>query len=436
MQVSVERIDDLNRKLTVEVPESAIREQVETRLKSLASQAKFDGFRPGKVPSSLVRQRYGKKVREEVLSELIESTFARAVQDEKLRPAGFPQITAKGGVEGQGFVYEAAFEVFPEFVPMPVETLEVKRYTSGVTPADVDEMLDRLREQRRTWRTVERPGIVGDRLVISVEGAIGGEKLGDGRIENLPFVLGSKQLFEGFTEQLLDVVAGEQRSFDIPFAADYPQAQWAGKIGHFDVEVKTVEEAVVPELDAEFAKSFGIEDGELESLRKDVQENMEREMRRTLKARTKTAVMDVLLQRNTLTLPKTLVEQELKQMLSAQLESAKAAAREADPAALRERLEGLARRRVALGLILNKLIELSQLKADSKKVREAVEDLASSYEQPEQVVHWYYSNEQHLRDVENLVLEDQVIDWILDRAQVTEESVPFHDLVQATANNG
>jgi trigger factor len=287
MQVSVERIDDLNRKLTVQVPEDTIRQQVENRLKSLAREAKFDGFRPGKVPSAVIRKRFGKKVREEVLSDLIESTFTRALQDEKLRPAGLPQITAKGGVEGEGFVYEAAFEVFPEFVPMPVETLEIRRYTSRVTEQDVDDMVQRLREQRRTWREVERGAAMNDRLIISVEGAIDGERLGDGKIENFPFIMGGRQLFEGFGDKLMGALAGTHHGFDLDFPKDYQNPQWAGKTGHFEVDVTKVEEPAVPELDAEFVKSFGIEDGDLEALRQDVKQNMEREMNRALKARTK-----------------------------------------------------------------------------------------------------------------------------------------------------
>lgn len=431
MQISVERIDDLNRKLTVQVPESTIRERVENRLRSLAREAKFDGFRPGKVPSSLVRKRFGRKVREEVLSDLIESTFARAVRDENLHPAGSPQITAKGGVEGEGFVYEAAFEVFPEFVLMPLETLDVKRYTSSVTEQDVDMMIERLREQRRTWREVQRAAEPNDRLVIAFDGTVGGERMGEGRVENFPYVLGGHQLFEGFGDHLQGAHAGSHHAFDLPFPEDYYVTQWAGKTAHFEVDVSRVEEPVIPDLDAEFVKSFGIEDGDLAAWRLDVRQNMEREMTRALKSRTKSALMDVLLQQNKLNLPVSLVERELKDLLAPHLASEKTSdGASEEEAGLRERYEGVARRRVALGLILNKLVELNQIKVDPKKVRAAVEDLATSYEQPEQVVHWYYSNEKHLREVENLVLEDQVVDWILEKAKVIEEAVPFRDLVQ------
>lgn len=434
MQISVERIDDLNRKLIVQVPEATIRERVEARLKSLASQTKIAGFRPGKVPATLVRQRYGKKVREEVLGELIESSFSKAVQQEKLKPAGLPQITAKGGVDGQGFEYEAAFEVFPDFVPMPVEALEVTRYVSAVAESDVDLMLERLREQRQTWHEVERGAELNDRLIIAIEGSVGGERLGEGRLENFPYILGGKQLFPGFGEQLLGARTGEHRAFDLEFPSDGPNPRWAGKKGHFEVDVTKIERAVLPELDADFARAFGIEDGDLDAFRRDVRQNMEREMNRALKTRTKSAVMDVLMQKNNLTLPNALVEAELKSLIASQLEAAAKTGKTLDEAALRQRYEGTARRRVALGLILNKLIELNQMKANPKTVREAVEDIARSYEQPEQIVHWYYSNAKNLQEVENVVIEDQVIDWILDKAVVREETIAFQELIQSATN--
>jgi len=434
MQISVERIDELNRKLTVQVPEATIRERVDSRLKSLAREAKFDGFRPGKVPSTLIRKRFGAKVREEVLGDLIESTFAQAVRDEKLRPAGMPRINTKSADEGAGLEYEAAFEVFPEFVLMPVETLDVRRFVSTVSEQEVDKMIERLRDQRRTWRTVERPAAVGDRVTVHFEGNVDGEGLSEQKIENFPLVLGGKQTIPGFEEKLEGATAGGSLSFDLEFPSDYHNGKWAGKTGHFDVEVVSVEESVLPELDADFAKSLGVEDGDLDALRKDVTDNMEREMQRALKSRTKTALMDVLYQRNPIVLPSTLVESEIKDLLAPQLESARKAGQPVDEAALRERYDGIARRRVALALILNQLIETNQLKANPKKVRETVEEMAASYEQPEQVIHWYYSNAEHLREIENIVLEDEVVAWVLERARVTDETIGFQELMQPAAS--
>lgn len=436
MQISVERIDELNRKLTVQVPEATIRERVDSRLRSLAREAKFDGFRPGKVPATLIKKRFGAKVREEVLGDLIESTFAQAVRDEKLRPAGMPRISTKSADEGAGLEYEAAFEVFPDFVLMPVESLDVKRFTSSVSEQDVDSMIERLRDQRRTWRAVERPASTGDRVTVHFEGQVDGESLSEQKIENFPVVLGGKQTIPGFEEQLQGAVAGAKLDFELDFPADYHNAKWAGKSGHFEVEVVSVEETVLPELGAEFAQALGIEDGDLEALRKDVRDNMEREMQRALKSRTKTALMDVLYQRNPITLPATLVESELKDLIAPQLENARRSGQTADEPALRERYEALARRRVALALILNHLIDANQLKTNPKKVREMVEEMAASYEQPEQVIHWYYSNADHLREIENLVLEDAVVAWALERARVTEEPIGFQELMQpALAGN-
>lgn len=430
MQISVERIDELNRKLTVQVPEATIRERVNSRLQSLAREAKFDGFRPGKVPATLIKKRFGAKVREEVLGDLIESTFAQAVRDEKLRPAGMPNISTKAADEGSGLEYEAAFEVFPEFVLMPVETLDVKRFGSSISEQDVDGMIERLRDQRRSWRSVERPAVTGDRVTVHFSGNVDGESLSEERIENFPVVLGGNQTLPGFEGKLEGAIAGGTLVFDLEFPADYHNTKWAGKSGHFDVEVARVEESVLPELDAEFAKSLGIEDGDLEALRRDVRENMEREMQRGLKSRTKTALMDTLYQRNSIVLPNTLVESEIKDLIAPQVERAGKSGQSVDQAALRDKYEPLARRRVALALILNQLIEVNQLKANPKKVRETVEEMAASYEHPDQVIHWYYSNADHLREIENLVLEDEVVAWVLERARVTDETIGFQELMQ------
>lgn len=435
MQISVERVDELNRKLTVQVPEQTISEKVESRLKSLARSAKFDGFRPGKVPATLIRKRYGNQVREEVLSDLIESTFAQAVRDEKLRPAGLPEITAKAAGEGQGLEYEAAFEIFPEFVLMPVETLNLTRYTSVIGDEDVDRMLNRLREQRRTWQVVDRSAASGDRVTIDFQGDVGGEAIAAEPIRNFTVVLGGNQIVPGFEEQLAGASGGVHLSFDTTFPDDYANSQWAGKTGHFEVDVREVAESVLPNLDEEFARGFGIEDGSVEALRKDVTENMDREMRRALKARTKTVVLDALYEKNPLTLPKSLVEAELAELLAPYMESAKKGGKVPDESEMRQRYEPLARRRVALALILGKLIELNNIKAEPKRVREAVEDLARSYEQPDQVIHWYYSNQKHLQEVENLVVEDQVVEWVLEKANVRDEAIGFQDLMQASAQN-
>jgi trigger factor len=433
MQVSVETTSELSRKLTVQVPEEQIQEKIANRLKSLAHQVRIDGFRPGKVPQSVVKKRFGQQVREEVLSDLIQTTFADAVRDEALKPAGAPEIKAHKADEGEGLEYEANFEVMPEFVPMPLETLEVKRFVSEVSDEDVATMIQRLQEQRKTWRDVERPAAEGDRVVISFEGWLGEESFTNGQVEQFPVVIGSKQMIPGFEDKLVGAQAGTKLEFELEFPEDYPGEKMAGKTGRFAIEVVKVEEAVLPEVDAEFAKSYGIEDGDLTAFRDDIRSNMEREMRRALQTRTKTSVMDQLFARNAIQLPKVLVQDEVNDLAQPYQESARKRKQPLDEAKLKEQLEPVARRRVALALILGKLIDAYKLTVDPVRVRATVEELSLSYEDSEEVVRWYYADKARLREIENVVMEDQIVDFILEKAQTTEERIGFHELMQAAA---
>jgi trigger factor len=431
MQVSVETTSELSRKMTVIVPEDKIRKQVDSRLQSLSSKAKIDGFRPGKVPQAVVRKRYGQQVREEVVSDLIQSSFYEAVRDEKLNPAGAPQIRANKIDEGEGLEYEASFEIMPDFVPMPLETLEVKRFTSKVRDEDIQGMIQRLREQRKSWSSVGRVSAKDDRVVIAFEGTQGEESFTNGRVEDFPVVLGSGQMIPGFEDKLTGLEAGAKLDFDIDFPAEYPGEKLAGKTGHFAVEVIAVEESVMPELDADFIKSFGVETGELAGFQADIRANMEREMKRALKSRTKSSVMDQLFDRNSIQLPKVLVQDELNDLLKPYHESARKHKQPLDEDAMKPQLEPLARRRVALALILGKLIDAHGVKVDPARVRSAVEDLAASYEDADEVVRWYYADPSRLREVENMVLEDQVVDLILEKATTKEESIDFQALMTA-----
>ncbi|WP_240342299.1 trigger factor [Methylococcus sp. EFPC2] len=420
--------------MTVQVPEEKIREQVAKRLKSLAGKVKIDGFRPGKVPRSLIEKRYGPGVRDEVLSDLIQSSFNEAVRNEKLIPAGGPTISSASAEEGEGLSYVADFEVMPEFVPMPLEALEVKRYASEVADQDVEAMIQRLRDQRATWQVAERPAVKADRVTISFEGLLGEENFTNGKVENLPVELGSNMLIPGFEDKLIGVSAGANLNFEIEFPSDYSAEKLAGKTARFEVEVGKVEEKVLPELDGEFVRSFGIEDGDVDAFRSDIRENMTREMNRSLKARTKSSVMEVLYERNTsIALPKVLIDQEIEHLSQPQRESAQKQKQALDETSLRAYYEPIARRRVALGLLLNKLIESEKLTVDQARVREAVEDIAASYESPEQVVQWYYNTPEQLRNVQSLVLEDQLVDVVLAKAKVEETQIAFSDLMQAAA---
>lgn len=434
MQVSIETTSEISRKMTVQVPEEKIQEQVSKKLKSLSGKVKIDGFRPGKVPQSLIQKRYGPGVREEVLAELIQSSFYEAVREEKLNPVAGPQITAETTEEGQGLKYVANFEVLPEFVLFPVEEMEVDRYVSEVTEADVDVMLERLREQRRTWQESNEPAALNDRVTIHFEGKSDGEDFTNGKVENFPIVLGSNQLIPGFEEELLGVTIAETKSFNLVFPQDYGVEKLAGKEASFSVEVVKIEKSQLPELDAEFVANFGIEGSDVEAFRSEIKTSMEREMRRALSAKTKDSVMEELYRRNaSLTLPTVLVNEELKSLINSYRSEAEKRKQAFDEIAAKEHFQSLANRRVALGLLLNRIIEVNQVKVDSNRVRAAVDDLALSYEDPQEVVNWYYSNRDQLSQVQNMVVEDQVVDLILERSKVSERKVAFKELMQQPA---
>lgn len=430
MQVSVETLSDLSRKMTVTVAEEKIGQQIENKLRSLTGKVKVDGFRPGKVPASVVRKMYGPQVREEVLSDLIQSSFYEAAQDQKLSPVGAPEIKANKMAEGEGLEYEATFEVMPEFVLMPIETLEVKKFTSNVTETEVEKMLQKLREQRQTFKPVERKSQTGDRVVISFEGTQDGENFTNGKTEDFPVILGSNQMIPGFEDRLTGRAAGDHFDFDIEFPAEYPGEKLAGKTGHFVIDVAKVEEPELPEMDEKFCQLFGVEGG-VDELKTEIRSNMEREMRRALSARTKTSVMDALYEKNVIQLPTVLVKEEIKELLKSRQESARRSKQKLDEEALATQLEPMAKRRVALALLLNNLIDAHGIKVDAERVRKTVEELAASYQDAEDVVRWYYADKGRLQEIENMVMEDQVVDLIIEKAKTSEEAVPFEGLVSA-----
>jgi trigger factor len=434
MQVSVETTSELSRKMTVQVPEEKIQEQVAKKLKSLAARVKLDGFRPGKAPQSVIQKRFGPGVREEVLAEMIQSSFYDAVRGEKLTPAAGPRITPEASPEGQGLKYVADFEVLPEFTLFPLEQMQIDRYASAVTEEDLDAMLLRLREQRKTWQETDQPAALGDRATLHFEGSAEGENFTNGKVENFPVVLGSKQLIPGFEEELLGALAGERRSFTLNFPQDYGVERLAGKAAEFSVEIVKVEQSHLPELDSAFVTEFGVESGDVAAFRDEIKTSMEREMRRALASRTKDSAMDELYRRNeSLSLPEVLVNEELKSLLGSYQEEAKKRKQPLDEAAAKEHFLPVARRRVALGLLLNKIIEANQIKVDADRVRAAIEELALSYEDSAEVVKWYYSNNDQLNQVRNMVIEDQVVDLILAQANAKERHISFKELMQQSA---
>ncbi|MGR8998542.1 MAG: trigger factor [Gammaproteobacteria bacterium] len=426
MQVSVEKTSELSRKMTVSVPEAVVQEKMSARLKSLAREVKVDGFRPGKVPQHVVNKMFGDKVRSEISGDLISTTFYDALQDQELRPAGRPYIQEMD--EAEGFKYTAVFEVYPEISLAGLDQLEVVRPVATVSNADVDDMIEKLRVQQQSWHLVDRAAQKNDRVTISFSGISEGENFTDGKVEDFEVVCGSNRMIPGFEDSLEGLAAGANKSFSITFPEDYNNAKLAGKAAEFEVDVIKVEEPVLPEVDEAFVKAYGIEDGSIESFREDVSNNMEKELEQALRGKLKNAAMDALYEKIQLTVPNTLVDEEVDNLMKPYIETAKRQKMKLEELQLpRDVFEEQARRRVTLGLILGEIIQKNAIKLDSNKVRSTIEDMARSYERPEDVVAWYYADEKRLNDVQQMVLEDQTIEWLIAQAKVSDETISFSD---------
>lgn len=428
MQVSVEKTSELSRKMTVSVPEEVVQEKMAARLKSLAREVKIDGFRPGKVPQHVVKKMFGDRVRDEVTGDLIQSTYFEALQDQNLRPAGHPHIHPSN--ETEGFKYTAEFEVYPDISLDGVDQVEVKRPVATVSEADVDGMIEKLRAQRKTWNKVERASQENDRITINFSGVADGENFTNGKVENYPVEIGAKQMIPGFEDSLIGLEAGADKTFEVSFPEEYGNEKLAGKAAQFEIEVIAVEESALPEIDEAFVKIYGIEGGSVESFREDVRNNMERELEQALRGKLKNAVMDALYEKIQITVPNTLIDQEVENMMKPYIETAKRQKMKLDDLKLpRDAFEEQARRRVALGLILGEIIRKNNIKIDANKVRSAIENMARSYEYPEDVVKWYYADESRLDDVRQMVLEDQTVEWLVAQAKVSDEPMKFDDVM-------
>lgn len=428
MQVSVEKTSELSRKMTVSLPDNVLQEKMDSRLKKLAREVKIDGFRPGKVPANVVKKMYGERVRNEVAGDLIQSTYFEALQQQELVPAGHPNIVPSG--EGEGFEYTAEFEVYPEVCLTAVNDLEITRPTASVTDADVEKMIEKLRQQKKTWTLVERASQEGDQVTIHFSGVSEGENFTDGKVENYVIQIGAKQMIPGFEDQLIGLTVGAQKTFTVSFPEKYNSEKLAGKEAQFEIELIKVEQPVLPDLDAEFIKAYGVEDGDVNGFYADVRVNMERELAQGLKEKVKMAVLDALNDNVQLTLPNALIDQEIKVLMKPYEERAKKDQLNMESLNLpRDIFENKAKRRVALGLILGEIVKQNEIKVDADKVRVAIENIARSYERPEEVVSWYYEDPSRVNDIQQLVLEEQAIDWVIEQAKVVDQTVEFDDVM-------
>jgi trigger factor len=427
MQVSVESTGALERRIEVSVPRERIEQAIDERLKRVSRTAKLKGFRPGKVPFKVVKQQFGAQVRQEVLSDLMQSSFAEAVTQQKLSPAAGPRIEPISVGPEQDLKYRATFEVFPDIQLKGVEGIAVTRPAAEVNEADVDAMVLNLREQRPRFEAVERESREGDRVTMDFEGQIDGAGFEGSKGTDVAVLLGGGRMLKDFEAGITGMKTGERKQLDVPYPGDYHNAALAGKVARFDVHLKKVEEKKLPELDEEFCREYGVLEGGIEQLRKEVRENMERELEQNVRARLKAQLMEGLLAANPLEVPKSLVDAQVREM---QIEAARRmGAREASQVPPPEPFVEGARKRVALGLLIGELIKTRGLKIDRERVDARLADLAATYPDPEQVIKAYRQNPDALRQVENLVIEDQVVDLLLEKAKVTDQPATFKDVM-------
>jgi len=415
--------------MTVSVSEDVVQEKMAERLKSLVREIKMDGFRPGKVPPHVVKKMYGDRIRSEVTGDLIQSTFYQALQDQDLKPAGYPHIHPSD--ETNGFQYTAVFEVYPEVSLQGIDQLEIERPVATVEETDVDAMVEKLRVQRKSWNAVERASETGDRITITFSGSAEGENFTNGKVEDYSVEIGSKQMIPGFEDNLTGLAVGANKTFTVTFPDDYGNAQLAGKPADFEVDVVKVEEPVLPEVDETFIKAYGIQEGTVEAFREDVRNTMERELEQALRGNLKNAVMDVLYEKIQVTVPNALIDEEVESLMKPYKENARKRKVKLEDLQLpRDMFEEQARRRVALGLILGEVIKQNGIKVDNDKVRSVIEDMSRNYERPQDVIDWYYRDENRLSDVQQMVLEDQAVEWLTSQAKVTNRPMSFNDVMQ------
>lgn len=431
MDVTVESTSTLERRMRVELPIEPIEKQVDSRLKSVARTAKIKGFRPGKVPAKVVRQRYGKQVREEVLSEVLQKSYTEAVVQEKLNPAGGPSIETEAD-NGKTFAFTATFEIMPEVELKDLAKIKVDLPDVQIKDADVDDMLTNLRKQKATWEAVDRKSKDGDRVVIDFAGTLKGEAFPGGEGAEVPVVLGAGQMLPDFESGLVGVKAGEEKSFKVKFPKDYHAEDLAGKKADFAINVHRIESEILPEVNDEFAEMFGVTDGGLEQFILDVRENMEREANAKKKADIREQVMSALLENNPIATPNALKHQEMQSLQREAMQ--RMGLEDAEQAPPLDNFVGAAEKRVALGLLLRQLIADKGLKADEAMMRARVEEITAGYENADEMIEMYMNNPQVMQQVEPMVVEQMAIDWIVENGKAKAKKISFKEFMDAPSS--
>ena len=433
MQVTVETTAGLERKMRVVVPSERVEVQVTEKIKQTAKQAKINGFRPGKVPLREVKRRFGAGIRQEVSSEMIQSTYGEALQKEDINPAGMPKIEEVNIEEGKDLEYTAVFEVFPEIEVSGLESIEVERLSSSIEEADLEKMIDTLREQRLVYAETDRAAAEKDQVNLDFEGFLEDEPFEGGKAEGTDLVLGSGSMIPGFEDGLTGLKADEEKDLKLTFPENYQAENLAGQEVLFKIKVNKVSEPELPELNDEFFEQFDVKEGGIEAFRKEVTNNMKRELDSAIKAKVKDQVMDGLSDNNEVDLPQSLIDQEVNRMREEAVQQFGGGA-QFDPSMLpAEMFAEQAQKRVKIGLIVSAIVDKNSLAADAEKVRETIEEMASTYQEPEEVINYYYSNEQQLSQIQNMVLEGQIVDFVLDSAKVTDKTVSYDEAVKREA---
>jgi trigger factor len=436
MQVSVETTSGLGRRMTVGVPGENLATVIETRLQEAQKTLRIDGFRPGKVPMREVKRRYGDAVRNEVLGELMRDSFLKAIKNEEIEPAGMPQFEPKTIEDGKDFEFIATFDVYPSIELASFDGIAVEKLSADVGDADIDTMIETLRKQRASWSEIEDASAENDRVNIDYEGFKDGEAFAGGSAKGQDLVLGSGSMIPGFEDGLTGLKAGAETTLKLTFPEDYQAEELAGAAVEFKVTVNKVERQELPEIDGTFMEGFGVKDADPVKFRAEVRKNMERELKNAVSAKVKEQVMDGLVKAHEFDVPKALVTGEIQRMRQQMLQQF-GGGQSFDPAMLPEELfSEQAERSVRLGLVVREVLEKNDLKADADKVRAQIEEIAGQYEQPEEVINYFYGNQQQLQQIEGSVLEQQVVDLVLASAQVSEKSVSYEEATRQNQQGG
>ena len=434
MQVTLETTSGLERRMHISVPGEELETRVDAKLKQTAGQVRIKGFRPGKVPLREVKRRFGEGIRQEVGSEMMQSSFAEAVQQEEVSPAGMPQIEDVKLEAGADLEFTAVFEVFPEITVAGFEEIEIEKPVAKVTPDAVDTMIENLRNQRSEFADVDRACVDGDQVNIDFAGTVDGEAFDGGAAEGSDVVLGSGSMIPGFEEGIVGMSAGDKKDVPVTFPEGYQAEDLAGKDAVFAITVNSVKESSMPELDDEFFKLFGVEQGGMDAFRNEVSANMEKELGTAIKNKVKNQALEGLEKVNDIALPKALIDQEIERLKQEAVQQFGGGQANIDASMLpSEMFTSQAEKRVTLGLLVNAIVEQHELKVDDDKVKTMIHDMASSYEDPEQVINFYYNNQQQLTQIQNLVLEDQVIDLIVTSAKVSEVEQSYEEAIKPPA---